>query len=49
MVLRSEKEIMEKWRYGVDKPLVSICCITFNHEDFVRRALESFLIQHRLL
>lgn len=45
MVLRSEKEIMEKWSEGVDKPLVSICCISFNHEDFLEQALDSFLIQ----
>lgn len=45
MVLRSEKEIMEKWRVGVDEPLVSICCISFNHEDFLEKALDGFLIQ----
>lgn len=45
MVLRSEKEIMEKWSEGVDKPLVSICCISFNHEAFLEKALDGFLIQ----
>lgn len=28
-----------------DQPLVSICCITFNHEKFIRDAIEGFLIQ----
>ncbi|MBU1668277.1 glycosyltransferase [bacterium] len=36
---------MEKWREGVNKPLVSICCISFNHEAFLEKALDSFLIQ----
>jgi glycosyltransferase involved in cell wall biosynthesis len=27
------------------KPLVSICCITYNHESFIRSALEGFLLQ----
>jgi glycosyltransferase involved in cell wall biosynthesis len=26
-------------------PLVSICCITYNHENFIREALDGFLIQ----
>jgi glycosyltransferase involved in cell wall biosynthesis len=26
-------------------PLVSICCITYNHEDYIRDAIESFLMQ----
>src|SRR5690554_3017735 len=27
------------------EPLVSICCITYNHEDFIRDAIEGFLMQ----
>lgn len=26
-------------------PLVSICCITYNHENYIRNAIEGFLIQ----
>ena len=26
-------------------PLVSICCLTFNHEAFVRQCLDGFLMQ----
>jgi len=26
-------------------PLVSICCITYNHENYIREAIEGFLIQ----
>ncbi len=25
--------------------LVSICCITYNHEKFIRQALDGFLMQ----
>jgi glycosyltransferase involved in cell wall biosynthesis len=28
-----------------DTPLVSICCITYNHESFIRDAIEGFLMQ----
>lgn len=27
------------------KPLVSICCLVYNHEDYLREALDSFLMQ----
>jgi len=27
------------------EPLVSICCITYNHEDYIRDTIESFLMQ----
>ncbi|HHX69808.1 MAG TPA: glycosyltransferase [Gallicola sp.] len=27
------------------EPLVSVCCITYNHEDYIRDAIEGFLIQ----
>lgn len=29
----------------MQEPLVSICCITYNHEDYIRDAIESFLMQ----
>ncbi|WP_417237262.1 glycosyltransferase family 2 protein [Bizionia paragorgiae] len=29
----------------VEKPLVSICCITYNHEKYIRKCLEGFAIQ----
>ncbi len=27
------------------KPLVSICCITYNHEPYIAKAIEGFLMQ----
>lgn len=29
----------------MNKPLVSICCITYNHAPFIRKCLEGFLMQ----
>ena len=29
----------------METPLVSICCITYNHEDYITDAIESFLMQ----
>ena len=29
----------------MEMPKVSICCITYNHEKYIRKALESFLMQ----
>jgi len=42
--LRTEKEIMHSWNQG-DKPLVSVSCITYNHEKYIDDAIEGFLIQ----
>lgn len=28
-----------------EDPLVSICCITYNHEDYIRDAIEGFIMQ----
>jgi len=29
----------------INDPLVSICCITYNHENYIRNAIEGFLMQ----
>ncbi len=44
MIEKTEKEIMSRWKL-VDNPLVSMCCITFNHEKFIAQALDSMLMQ----
>ena len=44
-VLRSENEIIQNWKKDVTKPVVSICCIAYNHEPYIEDALEGFLIQ----
>lgn len=43
--LRTEDEIIASWKGDIDKPVVSICCITYNHEPYIEDALEGFLIQ----
>lgn len=43
--LRTQEEIMADWKGDPDKPVVSICCITYNHEPYIEDALEGFLIQ----
>jgi len=34
----------QTWDKGT-KPLVTVSCITYNHEEFIREAIESFLMQ----
>lgn len=36
---------MRTWKGDPSKPLVSICCTTYNHEKYIEDALEGFLIQ----
>ena len=45
MISRSEAEIMKNWKGDLSTPVVSVCCITYNHENFIEEALESFLMQ----
>jgi len=45
MIDKTEEEIMKSWGNQFDKPLVTICSITFNHENYIEQALDSFLIQ----
>lgn len=42
---RSESEIMASWLGNPDEPLVSIICHTYNHEGFIEKALNGFLMQ----
>lgn len=41
----SEQQIMEGWSGSLEKPLVSIVCLTYNHQAFVQAALNGFLMQ----
>lgn len=44
-ILRSEEEIIANWKGDIEQPVVSICCIAYNHESYIKDALEGFLIQ----
>lgn len=41
--MRTQNEITNSW--SSDVPLVSICCVVYNHSKFLHEALESFLSQ----
>lgn len=43
--LKSENEIIKSWECNVGKPIVSIVCITYNHEKYIAQAIDSFLVQ----
>lgn len=40
-----EEEIMANWVGDTSKPLVSIVCHTYNHLDYIKNALDGFLMQ----
>ena len=42
--LRTQDEILANWG-GKTDPVVSVSCITYNHEPYIRDAIEGFLIQ----
>jgi glycosyltransferase involved in cell wall biosynthesis len=44
MATRTEQEIMKNWKND-GPPLVSVVCITYNHEPYIRDAIEGFLMQ----
>ena len=44
MLDRTEEQIMRNW--DINYPLlVSVCSITYNHESYIREAIDSFLMQ----
>jgi glycosyltransferase involved in cell wall biosynthesis len=43
--LPTEHEIMRNWKNCSSKPIASICCTAYNHEQFIEKTLEGFLIQ----
>ena len=45
MIIRDEKYIMRSWRGSKINPVVSICCTTYNHENFISDAIDGFLMQ----
>ncbi|WP_150468057.1 glycosyltransferase family 2 protein [Francisella sp. SYW-9] len=39
----AEKDIVKNW--NAEKPLVSVCCAAYNHEAYINKAIDSFLMQ----
>lgn len=42
--MRTEAEVIKNWDQ-VATPLLSICCVTYNHAEFIEHALKGFLMQ----
>lgn len=42
---KTEEEIMQNWKGDKSQPAVSICCITYNHKNYIAQAVDSFLMQ----
>lgn len=45
MINKTEKKVIENKKNNFDSILISICCITYNHEQYITDAIESFLMQ----
>lgn len=45
MICRTQEEIISKWPKEWTTPLVSIRCLTFNHDAYISQALDGFLMQ----
>ena len=43
MKLKTQNEIIKKWNKS--KPKLAILCLTYNHEKYIRQALDSILMQ----
>jgi len=43
--LKPEDQIISGWKGDIDQPIVSICCMTYNQENYIEDALEGFLSQ----
>jgi len=45
MYQRTEQEIMQNWEDDICRPIVSVCCTTYNHESYIAEAIDGFLMQ----
>jgi len=42
---RSEADVIRNWHGDAASPVVSVCCIAYNHQDYIANALDSLLAQ----
>lgn len=45
MIKKTEQEIIQNWEGNITLPVVSICCIAYNHEKYIEYSIDSFLMQ----
>lgn len=45
MINKTQEEIMVDWIGDINDPLVSVKCTTYNHNQYIANALDSFLMQ----
>lgn len=45
LILPTESEIMMNWQGDLSQPIVSLVCITYNQEKYIKDTLKGFLIQ----
>jgi glycosyltransferase involved in cell wall biosynthesis len=45
MIDKNQNDIIKQWRGDVEIPIVSILCLTYNHEKFISEAIDGFLMQ----
>ena len=45
MYEKTEQDIIKNWIGDINKPLVSIKCLAYNHEKVIKNALDGFLMQ----
>lgn len=43
--LKTQDEIMSSWKGDIREPLVTVRCMTYNHEPYIEDAIKGFLIQ----
>ena len=49
MINKREEDIIRDWNWKGDNIVVTINCVTYNHEYCISEALDSFLMQISLL
>lgn len=46
MLNRTQDDVMKNWPKEWDRPEVSVRCLAYNHEPYIRKALDGFIMQN---